>query len=1040
MENNNATKKHGNITVSLLLFLFTILFIGSFAYLLYCVATNKNNDMIPSNVRHITEWTCQVEDGPREAVVLPNNAVAQKGQMVAFETRLPDDITDGEWLALLNSKDLIVKIDGVDRYEWRRDAIDVPGGPTKAVFMFVPLRGEDAGKTITIIKYGPTYNGSIHDVIIGDSLSVINELKRSMGYFQFILSIILFAISIIVIAVGIFLRIGFKQDINLIPIGMTVMAASSWLVLNSNVFQLEFGIRYVDGFLSYVIAMTMIFPFLAYFDQMQNRRFNVLYSVLAAIELLNFVICTLLHVTRKANYSETLMGQNMIMGVIIAFVFGCVIYDIAKGYYEDYSYAAIGMLAFIGCAVIEIALINIVGNRVDGAFILVGLFVFLCSAMAQQIEDIKREERIRNELAEASEAKNHFLTNMSHEIRTPINSILGMNEMILQESDSQEVREYARRIEHSGQILMSMVNDILDYSTFKTGKDVIVSHTYNVHKMIEGVVVVLKEIAALKGIGVNIGLPGDLPELLCGDERHVSRVLSNITNNAVKYTEKGNVTFAVECEENEDGYLLTFYIKDTGVGIKAEEMPNLFKAFERADLKNNRAVAGAGLGLAITKQLVDDMGGEITVESEYGVGSMFIVTIPQKKAISGDAAGYRPVSIADEINSDELEILDSVQLFDDSSSLSVNKSENSDEAYIAPDARILAVDDNNANLIVVREFLKKIQSEVEVVSSGAEAIEICKKKKYDIILMDHMMPEPDGIAAMHTIRDSLESLNRKTKIIVLTANVIGDCRSTYISEGFDNYLSKPIDRAVLLKTVRMYLDPKLILPVTGDDMSGADDASDTSKASSDESNKDVLTKLSNLKNSIIDFTDLFNRFEGQQNVVNMILAECVKESDRKIELLRKLFEEKDIARYAVEAHGIKGVMASISANDFSAHAKKHEFAAKDSDVDYIGEDIESFIDEYRDVVSFIENYLGEQGITVEKTKVIEANASGDSVEVLINKAQQALDDFDVDNALKVLSELSSAVSEGQMAIVQKATQYADDFEYDLAKQCLKELY
>lgn len=1000
---------------------FLVVFICGVFYLVYYAITARNQGMIPQEVIEINEWEYSFDGNEWEAILFPCNIAVEDGQTVYYRGKLPKIDSDEEWLATLNSKDMVVNIDGNERFVWERDSVRIPGGPAKSVYMFVPVHKSDSGKEILISKSGRLYNGAMEKVIVGDALSVVESLKKSAGSFQLYAASFILFISVILIVIGIVLEKLYKNYINLVPLGMGVMCASSWLIMDSNAFQLVTGVRYVDGFLSYILTLIMIFPFIAYIDGLQKHKFKKIYMVLAVIQLASFLICTILHITQISNFFNMLFVLDFIIAWIVIVILICTGIDLVRKEADSYKIVAVGFLIFGFCSIMEIAMLNNKvkvhqsnGNvRVDGGFILLGLFLLMVFAVIQQIDELKRYHTKRMAEEEAYKAKTDFLTNMSHEIRTPINTILGMNEMIRQEAITEKVREYSERIGHSGFALLGIINDILDYSLTQTDKVEIVNRDYKVKNLIDDATSILKVSASEKGLSTNIGLPAELPEFLNGDEKHIGRVLSNLISNAVKYTDTGVITFTLDCQRNNaEEYVLEFCVKDTGKGIKKEDIPNLFDPFFRSEIEKNRSLDGTGLGLAIAKDFLDRMGGEIYVDSQYGKGSTFTVRIPQRRAKSEDTFSTEVLNnfVATGMQ------LSSRKEIDDIASISTN--------YIAPDATILAVDDNNSNLVVIREFLKAIKARVDLVSSGSEAIEICNVNQYDIILMDHMMPEPDGVEAMHKIKEGISSLNRKTPIVVLTANAIGDCRNKYIEEGFDNYLSKPVIRDVLLKTIRKYIDPKLVVEI---DPNAEKEAVEISPIKEEES-------------SIIDFKALGSRFENQSSVINMVLSESVKEGEKKIILLREVFEQGDIPRYAVEAHGVKGVMASICAYDFSERAKKHEFAGKENRVDFIKDDIDGFLEEYRQVLDFIIEYLGKRGIVVKKpVSVVASSENEESAEILVARVEDALDEFDADKALKLIDRLSAAVTDDKKALVEEVRQYTDDFQYDEAKNVLEKL-
>ncbi|MCR5177187.1 MAG: response regulator [Anaerovibrio sp.] len=395
------------------------------------------------------------------------------------------------------------------------------------------------------------------------------------------------------------------------------------------------------------------------------------------------------------------------------------------------------------------------------------------------VEDIDEEKNAREQLRNISEqaiaannAKSAFLSHMSHEIRTPINAMLGMNEMILRESnDNEQILSYAQNINVAGHTLLALVNDILDFSKIEAGKMEIIPVEYDLSSVINDMVQMIKFRAAEKGLAVSVDIDPDTPKLLRGDDIRIKQVITNLLTNSVKYTKTGNIVLIIEHKKiAEDRVLLEVSVKDTGVGIKKEDMEKLFTEFERLEEDKNRSIEGTGLGLSITINLLKLMGSRLEVESIYGLGSRFYFTLEQK-VIKWEAIGN----------------------FSNTDMMSGYEYEPNREKFTAPEAEILVVDDNEMNLFVFCNLLKRNMVKIDKAQSGDEALQYTQKKKYDIIFLDHMMPNKDGIETLHEIRKQDNGANLDTPVICLTANAISGVRESYIKEGFNNYLSKPID-------------------------------------------------------------------------------------------------------------------------------------------------------------------------------------------------------------------------------------------------------
>ena len=400
------------------------------------------------------------------------------------------------------------------------------------------------------------------------------------------------------------------------------------------------------------------------------------------------------------------------------------------------------------------------------------------------MDDLREQKEIADE---ANKAKSRFLANMSHEIRTPINAILGMDEMILRETGEKDIKEYAEDIQSSGQTLLAIVNDILDFSKVEEGKMEIVPATYETARMINDLVNMTKERAAGKGLEFKVDYDRAIPRLLRGDEIRIKQCALNLLTNAVKYTDKGSISLNIGFAAIDDSKVsLDFIVEDTGAGIRAEDMEDLFSPFKRIDDVKNRSIEGTGLGISITKRLLDLMGSDLKVESEFGKGSKFSFSVVQ--------------------TSMTVETIGEFERKDEAEKGSKQKYK---ELFHAPDANILVVDDIKMNITVITKLLKRTRMQIDTATSGPEAIKKAAQHDYDIIFIDHLMPEMDGI---ETLRHMKETEKEKEPVyIVLTANAIAGAREMYLNEGFADYVSKPVVGEHLERLIMSYLPPEKLL-------------------------------------------------------------------------------------------------------------------------------------------------------------------------------------------------------------------------------------
>jgi len=548
---------------------------------------------------------------------------------------------------------------------------------------------------------------------------------------------------------------------------------------------------------------------------------------------------------------------------------------------------------------------------------------------ARYAEEVKKA---KDEAEKANEAKSDFLANMSHEIRTPINAVMGMNAMILRESDDANVREYAGKAHNASKTLLALINDILDLSKIEAGKMEIVKDVYYLSSVLNNVVNMMRVKAEEKKLEFKVEIDEEIPDELMGDETRISQVIINILNNAVKYTREGSVCLKIEklagmpgcgdgdipedldgeCVE-QDEIVLKISVSDTGIGIREEDMGKLFGNFERLDQKANKNVEGTGLGLSITGKMVEMMNGRIEVESVYGEGSTFTIYIPQ--AVEGDV----------KIGNFEEKFAQYVK------SLNAYK-----ETFRAPGAHILVVDDNEMNLFVVEKLLKTTEVTVSCCDSGERCLELIRQRHFDVILLDHMMPELDGVETLKRMKQMKNHLCKDTPVIALTANAIVGVREMYLADGFDDYLSKPIDANELEAMLRKHLpkdkvvveilEPQVSVeeffgPVISDDELFAVEAEPEGEAMH--------------TGTYIDRDTAMLYCAGSEEIFCEFLGMFCNLHEQKKALIEKCYAEEDWNGYGIELHSLKSTSLSIGGKKISELAFELEKAGKSGDGEYI---------------------------------------------------------------------------------------------------------
>ena len=548
-------------------------------------------------------------------------------------------------------------------------------------------------------------------------------------------------------------------------------------------------------------------------------------------------------------------------------------------------------------------------------------------------EDIDKERRERERLIDASEravaaseAKSAFLSNMSHEIRTPINAVLGMNEMILRECDDKNILGYSENIRSAGSTLLGLINDILDFSKIEAGKMEIIPVDYDLSSVINDLVNMIQTKADAKGLKLEFEISREVPKLLHGDEVRIKQIVTNILTNAVKYTEKGRVTLCIDYEkipDEEDCILLDVAVKDTGIGIKEEDMKKLFSEFDRIEEKRNRNVEGTGLGMSITKRLLEMMGSELQVESKYGLGSKFSFSLRQTVIKWEELGDYEAAYKA-----------------------SLASRGKYHEKFRAPKAEILVVDDTPMNLEVFINLLKKTEIKIETAATGEEALSLAFDKEYDVIFLDHMMPDKDGIETLHEMRERKDAPNLQTPVICLTANAISGAREKYLAEGFDNYLTKPIDSVKLEEMLIEYLPEEKIIPAESDEDAETDETGDNMRI------PDYITGISEIDTD----TGIKNcgGIEEYMKTVE-IYAKAVKDNADETE---QFWKSADIKNATIKIHALKSSSRIIGATDLGELAQELENAGNENDTEKLGERIDELLYRYRKIGEALSPLIG----------------------------------------------------------------------------------
>ncbi len=561
---------------------------------------------------------------------------------------------------------------------------------------------------------------------------------------------------------------------------------------------------------------------------------------------------------------------------------------------------------------------------------------------------LKEEENSRmrlldtiEELKVAERSKDDFLANVSHELRTPINTICGMSEIALSEAKSEVVRDNLEDIKSAGRNLLSVVSDILDYSELSSGRFSLDEDSYNLSSTINDVVNMSVVKIGEKKIELIVNCDPDIPSLLRGDEPKLKRVMVNLIENAIKYTTEGYVIIDISKRTEEYGINLCVKIKDTGIGMRAENLNRVFSDFTQLSSGRDRKEGGIGLGLTISRAIVELMGGFMTIDSKYGSGTEIQFTIPQKVEDSTPIG-----SIDSRLSSVNIETVDADK-YGDSAIRVTGRSARQEPLgqMIMPKAHVMIVDDSFMNLKVIEGLLKPYRIKVTTALSGKEALEKLVSRDYDFIFMDHMMPEMDGVECLSRIRSRDIPYYKNVPIIALTANAVAGAREMFIEQGFTDFISKPVEISGLERMLKKYV-PK--------DKISYSDEDETDEMSSDINPGSIVIGDLNIKKGLLYCGSL----ENYRNVLNVHATNGPDNIDK----IRKLFEDRDITDYIIYIHALKSSMASIGAETLSEMAKDMEQAGKDGNISYIEAHHEEMMAEYERVIAML---LGQDSMQME---------------------------------------------------------------------------
>lgn len=1000
--------------------------IAGIAILAFVAIMFKVDDMTLSkgDIYEFNEgWVLTGENG--EAIhieKLPYLGHSERDEVVIFENTIPEEYF-GKTMAFLSAdKEIKVWMDGELVYEFGVENKRLFGHTPGSVYNFIDIPSDLQQGTIRMEMKSSykEYAARVTAISVGDRDVLILDLLQD-NLPQILINILIIICGIVFFFLFL-IQLASKQDTGGMQFlsGYCIVAALYYFI-ETKVLQIFYGNQTFYSVMVFLCVMLIPFFVALYYANgilgVYKKRFKVLLTLTSA----NIIIQLILQLTNLVDFMDMSYFSHGLIALTVLIV--AISYIGIRKENKDKS-ILIGMLGLLFMGIggtIDIIRMYVVAVGDMGKFSRLGTACFsmimlyqhfsaLIKGYSKNVEEnarlIKNEmeyvakkneqleaankeaEEARQEAIAANAAKDKFLAHMSHEIRTPINAVLGMDTMILRESKEMHVKEYALDIQNAGQSLLSLINDILDFSKIESGKLEIINVEYDFSSLIHDISNMVKAKVESKKLELNIRVDENLPSKLLGDDVRLRQVLVNLLNNAVKYTLEGSITLKAEGRVDGRNVILDFSVEDTGIGIKEEDMPKLFAEFQRIEEKRNRSIEGTGLGLSITTQLLGLMGSKLNVESEYGKGTKFFFTIKQQ--------------IVDSTPIGNLE----KRIMEQSREYSYTA------AFVAPNANVLVVDDNLVNLKVFVNLLKPTRMAIDVVDRGQACLEMIANKHYDLIFLDHMMPGMNGIETLHRMKELEGNKCEGSPVIALTANAITGAKEMYLAEGFDAFLSKPINPEKLEQMIIKLL-PRELLEFDIEAETEYEEAYEETYEDQTYETPDMADAVRGAEAELPMIDGIDWNYGLMHLVTQEMLVSTVNDFYKILEAEADALDEfygnidsdsETINSYRIKVHSMKSSANLIGATVIGGMAKMLESAAKEEDVAQIKALHNIFIKEWRSYKEKLKEVVGESDSSQagEEKKTV---SDYSQIEGYLLDLKAAMEDMDIDLMDELMAKL-----------------------------------
>lgn len=868
-------------------------------------------------------WVMMREDGTREDLhTLPYIGKSKAGETVVLENTIPQEYKGQTLYFLSADKQLRVWIDDREVYEFGMTDKRLFGHTPGSIVNFIDIPADMKQGNIRIEMVSPyaDYAAVVTKMTIADrDIAIMGLLKSNLLNIVFCVLILISAIILILLAVV--EKISGQGTQGLVYLSLYCLDAAFYYFIETKILSIFYGNQTLYSMLVFMCLMLMPLFLMLYYERSRMGEYNRRYQLLLMVICANIFIQLILQAFDIFDFMEMVSVSHVLVFLTSVFIVASFLEASKKTNGVRLRLEIFALFCMIAGSIMDIIRSYLFKVGDMGKYGRMATAIFSITMVIVHI--VALSKNYASSVEERAAAKGRFLAHMSHEIRTPIHAVLGMDEMILRESGEPFIREYAADIYSAGQTLLSLVNDILDFSKIESGKMELVMADYDLCSVIHDLVNMIFMRAQEKGLEFSVSVEADLPSGLRGDDVRLRQILSNLLTNAVKYTNEGSVHLSVSGVRDAEDVILHFEVVDTGIGIKKEDIPKLFEEFERIEEKRNRSIEGTGLGMNITTQLLHMMGSRLCVESVYAKGSKFSFDLRQQVVNENVVGNFkeRVEQIRDHVH---------------------------EAGFYAPDAKVLIVDDNEINRKVIHNLLKQNRVQVFEAESGQECLDMVRQQSFDLIFLDHMMLEMDGVETLHRMRNTDDYPCKYTPVIVLTANAVAGAKENYLKEGFDDFLSKPVIPGKLENMIFTWLPEELL----------QDTLPEEDISWEEELGRSELEDLPVVDGIDWNYTWLhLSDMELLEYTVGEFYL-MIEESAEELEnLYQKIDEDDGLAAYRVKAHGMKSSAALIGAVPLAGMAKILEFAAKEHNVEKIRTLTPAFLEEWRSYKNKLKNFV-----------------------------------------------------------------------------------